>query len=129
MFSHIMIGSNDIEKSKAFYDAILAVLGYPEGVIDEKGRCIYMNQDGVLGITKPLNGEPATHGNGMTIGFKASSPELVDAWHAAGLANGGTACEDPPGIRESGEIKLYLAYLRDPSGNKLCGTHFIPPAQ
>ncbi|ENM5899721.1 VOC family protein [Vibrio mimicus] len=125
MFSHIMIGSNDIEKSKAFYDAILSVLGYPAGVIDAKGRCLYINQDGVLGVTKPVNGELATHGNGMTIGFKVSSPELVEVWHAAGLANGGVACEDPPGIRVSGQRKMYLAYLRDPAGNKLCATHHM----
>lgn len=125
MFSHVMIGSNNIEKSKTFYDAILAVLGYPSGVIDAKGRCLYLNPEGSLGITTPINGEKATHGNGMTVGFRASSPELIDAWHAAGLANGGTSCEDPPGVRENGDRKLYLAYLRDPSGNKICATHFL----
>ncbi|WP_407332787.1 VOC family protein [Enterovibrio sp. 27052020O] len=125
MFSHVMIGANDMEKSKAFYDATMVVLGYSEGVIDEKGRCFYLNQNGVLGITKPINGEPATHGNGMTIGFKASSPEQVDAWHAAGIAHGGALCEEPPGIRSNGVRSLYLAYLRDPSGNKICATHFV----
>ncbi|MGL4833918.1 MAG: VOC family protein [Shewanella sp.] len=125
MFSHIMIGANDVEKSKVFYDAILSVLGYPAGVMDAKGRCIYVNNGGVLAITKPINGEAATHGNGMTIGLKVSSPALVDAWHVAGLANGGVACEDPPGIRASGDKKLYLAYLRDPAGNKLCATHYM----
>ncbi|ELL0587584.1 TPA: VOC family protein [Vibrio vulnificus] len=125
MFSHVMIGSNDIEKSKLFYDAILSVLGYPEGVIDSKGRCLYINKEGVLGITRPINGESATYGNGMTVGFKVTSPELVDAWHAAGLASGGIACEDPPGIRASAERKLYLAYLRDPTGNKICATHYM----
>ncbi|MGY2575406.1 VOC family protein [Vibrio sp. C8] len=125
MFSHIMVGSNDIEKSKAFYDAILSVLGYPHGVIDAKGRCLYINSHGVLGLTKPINGEAATHGNGMTIGFKVDSAELVDAWHAAGIENGGVTCEDPPGLRVSAERKLYLAYLRDPSGNKLCAAHYL----
>ncbi len=125
MFSHVMIGSNDIEQSKAFYDAILAVLGYPAGVIDGKGRCLYLSPTGVLGITKPVNGEPATHGNGMTIGFKVDSPELVEAVHAAGIANGGVTCEDPPGLRISGERKMYLAYLRDPAGNKICATHYL----
>ncbi len=125
MFSHIMVGSNDIEKSKAFYDAILKVLGYSEGVIDAKGRCLYLSDQGVLGITKPINGESATHGNGMTIGFKVSSPELVDAWHAAGVANGGVTCEEPPGVRESPDRKLYLAYLRDPAGNKICAAHYM----
>ncbi len=125
MFSHIMVGSNDIEKSKAFYDAILKVLGYSEGVIDAKGRCLYLSDQGVLGITKPINGESATHGNGMTIGFKVNSPELVDAWHAAGVANGGVTCEEPPGVRESPDRKLYLAYLRDPAGNKICAAHYM----
>lgn len=125
MFSHVMIGANDVEQSKAFYDAILTVLGYSEGIIDPKGRCLYFTPEGMLGLTKPINGEPAFHGNGMTIGLKVTSPELVDAWHAAGIANGGVSCEDPPGIRESGAFKMYLAYLRDPAGNKLCATHII----
>ncbi|WP_100643617.1 VOC family protein [Alteromonas facilis] len=123
MFSHIMLGANDIEASKAFYDAILGELGIKPGVIDEKGRCFYMTEKGVLALTKPLNGEPACHGNGMTIGFAATTPEAVDAWHAAGLKNGGTDCEDPPGMREGATMKLYLAYLRDPSGNKVCALH------
>jgi catechol 2,3-dioxygenase-like lactoylglutathione lyase family enzyme len=77
----------------------------------------------VFALTKPIDGQPASHGNGSTIGFAAASPEAVDAWHAAGAANGGTSCEDPPGVRENGPVKLYLAYLRDPSGNKLCALH------
>lgn len=125
MFSHIVVGSNDIEKSKTFYDAILAVLDYPPGVIDEKGRCIYANADGVLIVTPPINGKEATHGNGMTIGFKAASPELANAWHQAGIENGGVTCEDPPGIRAHSGRELYLAYLRDPTGNKLCAVYRI----
>ena len=123
MFSHIMIGANDVQASKAFYDAILGALGHEPGVIDDKGRCFYMTPGGVFSITKPINGEPAGHGNGSTIGFAASSPEAADAWHAAGLANGGTSCEDAPGVRESATGNLYLAYLRDPSGNKVCALH------
>lgn len=125
MFSHVMIGSNDIAASKRFYDAIMQVLGYNEGVMDARGRCMYMSPTGVLGITKPINGEPASHGNGMTIGLVVTSPELVDEWHAVGLKNGGVACEEPPGVRGTGQRQLYLAYLRDPSGNKICATHFI----
>jgi len=122
MFSHITIGANDIAATKTFYDAILGVLGAPEGVIDEKGRLIYVHDGGRLLITKPLDGNPASHGNGITIGFLASSTDMVDAWHAAGVANGGTPCEDPPGIRQAtGGRELYLAYLRDPAGNKTCG--------
>ncbi|MBD1577252.1 VOC family protein [Vibrio sp. S11_S32] len=125
MFSHIMLGANDIEQSKNFYDAIMAVLGYDKGVIDEKGRCFYISSEGVFALTKPINGDAASAGNGMTIGFNVADPAMGDAWHAAGLANGGTSCEDAPGIRVAGESKLYLAYLRDPAGNKICATHYV----
>ncbi|WP_299198765.1 VOC family protein [uncultured Amphritea sp.] len=128
MFSHVMLGANDIEQSRAFYDAILNVLGHKPGVFDDKGRCFYPSDNGVFALTKPINGEVATHGNGMTIGFVASTPALVDAWHAAGLAAGGETCEEPPGVRSNGARKLYLAYLRDPSGNKICATHYMSVA-
>jgi catechol 2,3-dioxygenase-like lactoylglutathione lyase family enzyme len=125
MFSHIMVGANDIDQSKKFYDAIFEVLGYKPGIIDEKGRCFYFTETGVFAITTPINGELACHGNGSTIGFSAASPEVADAWHVAGVANGGTACEDAPGERSGTIGKLYLAYLRDPSGNKVCALHRI----
>ena len=86
---------------------------------DPNNRLIYMHNGGLFIVTTPINGEPATHANGGTIGF-AMEPEQADAWHAAGVANGGTTCEDPPGVREGSFGKLYLAYLRDPDGNKLC---------
>lgn len=123
MFSHIMLGANDVQASKAFYDATFKTLGYGEGFVDPKGRCFYRTDTGTFAITKPINGEAASHGNGSTIGFSATSEEAVKAWHAAGVANGGTSCEDAPGIRSLGTMKLYLAYLRDPSGNKLCAMH------
>lgn len=125
MFSHIMLGANDIEQSKAFYDAVLGVLGYEPGSIDEAGRCFYFTKTGVLALSKPINGEPACNGNGSTIGFSARTPEEADAWFAAGIANGGVACEDPPGIRAGANGQLYLAYLRDPAGNKICALHRI----
>ncbi len=123
MFSHIMIGANDVAASKTFYDAVLGALGHEPGFIDPKGRCFYRTSAGVFALTPPIDGEPATHGNGSTIGFAADGPAAADAWHAAGLANGGTTCEDPPGVRDGGAAKLYLAYLRDPSGNKICALH------
>ncbi|WP_286261948.1 VOC family protein [Thalassotalea atypica] len=126
MFSHVMLGANNVEESKVFYDAVLGALGYEPGVIDEKGRCFYFTESGVFAITKPINGEPACNGNGSTIGFAAKTPALADAWHAAGVANGGTSCEDAPGVREGGAMKLYLAYLLDPSGNKICALHRMP---
>lgn len=122
MFSHVMVGADDIAASKAFYDATLGALGFSPGFTDEKGRVFYMAPTGIFAITKPIDGGKASCANGSTIGFAASSPEQADAWHAAGLANGGTACEDPPGVREGG-MKLYLAYLRDPAGNKLCALY------
>lgn len=126
MFSHIMIGADDVEASKSFYDAALGALGIPPGRSDDRGRVFYMTKTGVFAITKPINGEPASCGNGATIGFAAASPEEADAWHQAGLSNGGTACEDPPGVREGSVGKLYLAYLRDPAGNKVCALHRMP---
>lgn len=121
MFSHIMIGADDLDEAKAFYDATIGALGGPAAFADPKGRLVYANGEGVLMVTKPIDGAPAQGANGGTIGFKASTPEAADAWHAAGLAHGGTTCEDPPG--ERGGSGLYLAYLRDPSGNKLCALH------
>ena len=120
MYSHNMVGSNDIDRSKKFYDAVFTVTGGREGMKDDKGRLIYMNNDGMFLVTPPIDGQPATAGNGCTIGFAMDTPEQADAWHAAGVANGGTAIEDAPGVREASFGKIYLAYLRDPDGNKLC---------
>ena len=124
MFSHIMIGTNDVERSKTFYDAVLGTLGVPAGNIDGGRRVFYRTKTGVFSVTKPIDGEPASAPNGGTIGFACESPEQADAWHAAGVANGGTAIEEPPGEREGSG--LYLAYLRDPDGNKICGLYRMP---
>lgn len=123
MFSHVMLGANNIEASKKFYDAVLGALGCKPGVIDDKGRCFYFTKTGVFALSKPLDNNPACNGNGSTIGFAAESADVADAWHEAGLANGGVACEDPPGVREGSTGKMYLAYLRDPAGNKICALH------
>lgn len=123
MFTHITIGSNDIARTKAFYDATMAALGGAPGKIDAKERLLYVNRGGRLLITAPLDGKPATGANGGTIGFMAESPAEADAWHKAGIENGGGTCEDPPGIRQGGAGPIYLAYLRDPDGNKLCALH------
>ena len=123
MYSHIMVGANDVAEAKKFYDAVLGALGHPEGNMDDKGRCFWFTPTGIFSVTPPIDGNPATHGNGSTVGFAAETPEQADAWHAAGLANGGVTCEDPPGEREGSG--LYLAYLRDPSGNKICALHRI----
>ena len=122
MFSHIMLGTNDLQRSKAFYDALLGTLGVSPSFVDGH-RMFYMTPTGVFAVSEPIDGEPATHANGGTIGFACASPEQADAWHAAGVANGGKSIEEPPGVREGGLGKMYLAYLRDPDGNKLCALH------
>ena len=123
MFSHVMIGSNDIDRSKKFYDALMAVVGGKPGKQDAKGRLIYLHDGGRLLISKPINGQPASGANGGTIGFAVSDPERAEAWHKAAVENGGVSIEDPPGVREGSAGKLYLAYVRDPDGNKLCALH------
>jgi len=129
MLTHVMVGTNDLEESKQFYDAVLGTLGVPEPREDGGGRR-YMYRHGKMtfGITKPIDGKPATAANGGTIGFAAASPEAVDAFHAAGLENRGTTCEEPPGLRplDAGG-GYYLAYLRDPDGNKICALHWVRP--
>jgi catechol 2,3-dioxygenase-like lactoylglutathione lyase family enzyme len=121
MYSHMMVGSNDLERSKRFYDALFE----KEGRQDDKGRLSYGRKGSVFMVSKPIDGQPATAANGGTIGFACDSPEEVDAWQQRGIAAGGTAIEDPPGIRSNAFGSLYLAYLRDPDGNKLCGLHRV----
>ncbi len=123
MYSHNMVGSNDIEASKKFYDATFQAIGGKPAIVDDKGRLIYIHNGGLFLVGTPIDGEPATIGNGCTIGFAMDGPEQADAWHKAGVENGGTSIEDPPGVREGGFGAMYLAYLRDPSGNKLCALH------
>ena len=118
-----MVGANDVAASKAFYDATLAALGHGPGGYDDKGRVFWMTPTGIFSVTPPIDGKVACGANGGTVGFAAASPAVADAWHAAGLANGGTACEDPPGERQGTTGRLYLAYLRDPAGNKICALH------
>jgi len=125
MFSHVMVGSNDLDRSKRFYDALFSAIGGRPGMQDEKG-VNYRHNGSMLMVRAPKNGEAATSGNGSTIGFLIDSSEQVKAWHDAGVVAGGTSIEDPPGIRQGGFGQLYLAYLRDPDGNKLCGLHRPP---
>ena len=119
MYSHMMVGSNDLDRSRKFYNALFE----KEGKTDDKGRTAWGRKGSVFMISKPIDGAAATNGNGSTIGFAFDSPEEVDAWHERGVAAGGTAIEDPPGPRSNAFGSLYLAYLRDPDGNKLCAMH------
>ena len=123
MFSHMMVGSNDLDRSKTFYDALFAALGGEPGVVDPKGRLVYRHAGAAFMVTRPLDGNPATYANGSTVGCVMDGPAQADAWHAAGIANGGRTVEDPPGWRERPGYRLYLAYLRDPDGNKLCALY------
>lgn len=132
MFSHIMVGSNDIERSKRFYDAVLGTLGAGEPLRNQAGsghtRLFYRHNGDIFCVTEPINDAAATGANGGTIGFKCDSPEQVRAFHDAALAHGGQSVEDPPGLRESALGAMYIAYVRDPDGNKLCAVHRIKQA-
>jgi catechol 2,3-dioxygenase-like lactoylglutathione lyase family enzyme len=124
MFSHMMIGTNDVERSKRFYDAVFIAIGGRAGRMDDRGRVTWVHRGNVFMVTKPIDGEPATSANGTTIGFAMETPEQADAWHKAGVEHGGTEIEDAPGERHGSGF--YLAYLRDPDGHKLCALHRIP---
>lgn len=123
-----MVGSNDIERSKRFYDALLGALGHGGASLNIAGsghtRLFYANEGGTnFIVTEPINGEPSTVANGATVAFSCGSPEQVRHFYEVGIANGGTPIEDPPGPRETTMGTLHLAYVRDPDGNKLCGIH------
>ena len=125
MFSHMTIGTNDLDKSQKFYDAVFTAIGGSPG--NREGTHIgYAYKGAMFMVTTPVNGEPATFANGSTVGFAIDTPEEVEAWHAAGVANGGATCEDPPGVRVHPGIKVHLAYMRDPLGNKLCAMYRYP---
>ena len=127
MFSHIMIGSNDLERSRRFYDAVLGVLGAGEAFPNEAPtghkRLFYRHNGSAFCVTQPIDGAEATCANGATIGFKCDSPDQVHAFHDTAVANGGKSIEAPPGLRESSLGQLYLAYVRDPDGHKLCALY------
>ena len=127
MINHVLVGSNDIERSKSFYDAVLGTLGVREPMrnVASSGhtRLFYMHDGGLFGVTEPIDGDSATVGNGGTIGFKCASPEQVKAFHDTAIAHGGTSIEDPPGLREGSLGPMHLSYVRDPDGNKLCAIH------
>ena len=127
MFSHVMVGTNDIKRSKRFYDAVLGVLGAGEPLQNMAStghaRLFYRHDGETFCISEPINGEDATIANGGTIGFKCSSPEQVQEFHDVAVAHGGTSVEQEPGLRQGKLGAMYLAYVRDPEGNKLCAIH------
>lgn len=117
MFTHSFLGTNDVPRSRKFYDAVMETLGY-SGVPLPRGTA-YASTSGALVVGTPANGDAHTVSNGHTLGFKATNAATVDAWHAAGLANGGMD-EGAPGVRVNSPGQQYGAYLRDPDGNKIC---------
>jgi len=118
IFTHMVVGTNDLEKSKKFYNAALGALGLKSiGPMGANGHMWGKDSPEFI-VTKPANGKPATHANGGTIGFAAPTRKAVHAFHEAGLANGGT-CEGKPGPRTFTPT-AYASYLRDPDGNKIC---------
>lgn len=127
MFSHIMLGTNDIARSKRFYDAVLKVLGAGDAFENTNAtgqtRLFYRHDGATFSLSEPIDGQPAGAGNGSTIGFKCDSPEQVQQFHDVAVANGGQSIEEPPGPRENSLGVMYLAYVRDPDGNKLCALH------
>ncbi|EHR70793.1 lactoylglutathione lyase-like lyase [Burkholderiales bacterium JOSHI_001] len=127
MFSHVMVGTNDIERSKRFYDAVLGLLGVGAPIQNSAStghkRLFYRHEAGTFCVSEPINDQPATFANGGTIGFTCTSPDQVRAFHDKAVANGGTSIEQAPGLREGKMGALYLAYVRDPDGNKLCALH------
>jgi catechol 2,3-dioxygenase-like lactoylglutathione lyase family enzyme len=129
MFNHIMVGSNDIERSKRFYDAVLGMLGASEPVVNKAPsghtRLFYRHEGNTFSVSEPINDEQATPANGGTIGFKCTSPEQVKQFHDIAIAHGGTSTEEPPGLREGGMGLFHLAYVRDPDGNKLCAIYRV----
>ncbi len=132
MFNHIVIGTNDIERAQRFYDQVLGVLGaggaMPHQARSGHRRLFYRHDGGTLGIAQPINDEPATFSNGGTIAFRCASAEQVHAFHDTAVANGGVSIEEPPGLRVDSLGQFYLAYVRDPDGNKLCAIHRVTPA-
>jgi catechol 2,3-dioxygenase-like lactoylglutathione lyase family enzyme len=122
MFTHLFIGSNDVERSRKFYDAVMKVLGYGNILPSDAPRLIYAGPTGTLVVGPPLNGEAATISNGATIGFVAMDDDTVAEWHRVGLANGGTD-EGAPGPRAAAPNNSVGAYLRDPDGHKICAFH------
>ncbi len=127
MLNHVMVGSNDIERSKRFYDAVLGTLGAAEPLRNtgDSGqvRLFYRHDGSTFCVSEPINGEPATIANGSTVGFRCDSPEQVREFHDTAVAQGGTSIEDPPGLRNGSLGPMHLAYVRDPDGNKLCAIH------
>lgn len=123
MFSHVVVGTNDLNAAKHFYDTVMGSLGHEPGAL-AGDRVIYASPTGILVVTTPFDGNDATNGNGITIGLNAPGRDAVDTFHSRGIDAGGTDEGKPgpwPAIPNS-----YAAYLRDPVGNKLVAWCIVP---
>src|SRR5260370_10441441 len=98
MFSHVMVGSNDIARSKKFYDALFVAMGAQPGVEDARGRLSYTHNGGRFMGSKPIDGKPANHANGGTIGFTMAEAKQAEGRHKAGAPNSATAGAELPGV-------------------------------
>ena len=121
MFSHVTLGSSDLTRSRLFYDAVMAVIGCAPSDVWPDGRLRYFMNGVMLTILEPIDGSPPESGNGHTLGFRMADPAMADRWHHEGVRHGGVSVEGLPGVRARPFGNIYLAYLRDPDGNKLCG--------
>ena len=123
MFSHVTLGTADIRRAVAFYDALLDGLGLARQESDldlgYAGYAVAPETTPQFWVMRPLDGRTASVGNGVTIAFEAPDRPTVDRFHAAALAHGGTD-EGAPGLRPHYHPDYYGAYVRDPDGNKLC---------
>ena len=120
MIGYVTLGTNDLTRAAAFYDAIARELG--TGRMMENDKFIAWGAPGGgagIGLTRPFDGEPASVGNGVMVALAAKDKAQVDRLHALALSLGGT-CEGPPGARSEG---FYAAYFRDLDGNKICVIH------
>lgn len=124
IFTHVTVGTNDLEKARAFYDNVLATLDYKRITDLGDNGSIWGEDAPSFFVLKPANGEPATVGNGVTVSFVAPSRAAVDAFHAAAMA-AGSSDEGAPGTRDWAP-NAYAAYARDPDGNKLTTYCFKP---
>ena len=121
MIGYALVGTNDLERAKAFYDALFGVIG--AGRIMDFDRSVIWGASfdkPAFGVALPYNHEPANFGNGTMVAMVQDKRANVDALHAKAIEMGGT-CEGPPGLRgEEGPQAFYGAYFRDLDGNKLC---------
>jgi catechol 2,3-dioxygenase-like lactoylglutathione lyase family enzyme len=124
IFTHVVVGTNDLAKARRFYDATLGALGIKFIAPMGENGLLYGKDSPEFLVTKPANGREACFANGGTIGFAAPSRAAVHEFHKAGVANGGTD-EGQPGPRTFTPT-AYASYLRDPDGNKICTYCFLP---